>query len=58
MQEYTVQTLDELDDFDTESVYWDHGDQYVVNVVETSQQLSPVYCFRENGDADGFMGWN
>lgn len=57
MKEFQVDTLEELDDFETGDAYWDYGSDYFVFVVETQESWSPVYCFRENGDMDGFMGW-
>ena len=57
-REYIAASSADMDEMDVESIYWEHGDNFVVYNMETRETWSPVFCYRENGDMDGFMGWN
>lgn len=56
-REYIVASMADLDDVDVDTIYWEHGTDFTVLVMETQETWSPVFCYRENGDMDGFMGW-
>ena len=57
MTQFVLENEEELDAFDDQTIYFEHGDNYSVLVESTGEVLYPVYYFRENGDMDGFMGW-
>lgn len=57
-EQYIVNSEEELDAFDYQAAYWKHGEDYVVFHAEEGVEYKPVYCYRENGDMDGLMGWN
>lgn len=54
---YSVEGYDELDSFETDCAYFEHGDNYSVTVMSSGVEYFPVYHFRENGDMDGLIGW-
>ena len=58
MKEFEVATEEDLDLFDDQDAYFKYADDYIVRVKSTGEYLIPVYWFKENGDMDGFMGWN
>lgn len=58
MKRFIVENIDDLDNFDAASAYWDEGFKFFVSCVENNKNYFPVFCIRENGDVDGFMGWN
>lgn len=58
MTQYVVNTEEDLDSFEDQEAYWRHSDNYSVLVESTGKVYLPCYCFRENGDMDGFMGWS
>lgn len=57
MVEFDVESGEDLDNFDANEAYYEHGVSFCVNVVETGKVWWPVFYIRENGDIDGFMGW-
>jgi hypothetical protein len=58
MKEYDVETMEDLDEFDAMEAYFESGEEFCVNVVETRGLFYPVFYIRENGDVDGLIGWN
>lgn len=55
--EYIIETMQELDDFDTDNAWMEFGVDFIVYVRETEETFYPVFHIHENGDVDGFMGW-
>ncbi len=55
---YTVDTLDDLDEFDAMEVYCEYGhDEWSVFCDEDGTTYHPVFTVKQNGDVDGFEGW-
>lgn len=58
MNTYIVEYEDQLDNFDTDQAWAQHGEHFFVFVEETQQWVAPQWCRRSNGDIDGLEGWN
>lgn len=57
---YTIESLDDLDTFDSDSALNDSGftGEFEVFCQETQTWYTPSWCIRSNGDIDGLEGWN
>lgn len=59
MTQYTVATLEDLDNFDDNLALSENPDgEFTVLVEETGETFTPSWCIRGNGDIDGLEGWN
>lgn len=53
---YTLDSESQLDTFDDGEAYALHGEKWCVLIID--KMYYPVFCRRQNGDADGIEGYN